>query len=257
MEATMGKPIVESFIWYFFLYSLLGYVCEVFYCSLGARRLVNRGFLHGPYIPVYGFGAIFSIMLLTPYKYSIVLVFLLGSSVCSVIEYVTGLILELGFHTRLWDYSGRRFSIRGRVCLLNSVLFGLLVLVVLYLIHPAVETWVMGLPGQLRTVGAFGMLLILAVDTTASILGMSAFTERLARLKRMRDLMESKLVVVERLEAEIGRLHEQLRRTGNRLLDAFPGMKSLEFDLQLGQVRKIIEERRAKRNQGHNDRKGE
>lgn len=253
----MGKPIVESFIWYFFLYSLLGYVCEVFYCSLGARRLVNRGFLHGPYIPVYGFGAIFSVMLLARYKYSILLVFLLGLSVCSVIEYVTSLILELVFHTRLWDYSGRRFSIHGRVCLLNSVLFGLLVLVVLYVVHPIVETWVGGLPGQLRTVGAFGMLLIIAVDATASIFSMASFTEKLARLKRMKELMESKLVVVERLEAEIGRLHEQLRRAGYRLFDAFPGMKSLDFDMQLGQVRKMIEERRAKRNQGRKQRKGE
>ncbi|HCG64259.1 MAG TPA: hypothetical protein DIW48_11645 [Sphaerochaeta sp.] len=257
MQLTMGKTIVESFIWYFFLYSMLGYVCEVLYCSLGARRLVNRGFLHGPYIPVYGFGAIFSIMFLTPFKDFILLVFLLGLSVCSVIEYVTGLILELGFHTRLWDYSGRRFSIRGRICLLNSVLFGFLVLAVLYWIQPAVEKWVGGLPGQLRTVGASGMLLTIAVDTTASIFGMAAFTEKLARLKRMRELMESRLVVVERLEAEIGRLHEQLRRAGYRLLDAFPGMRSLDFDLQLGQVRKIIEERRAKRNQGRKHRKGE
>ena len=114
------------FILYFAIYSILGWGCEVIYCSLPAKRFINRGFLNGPYCPVYGIGALIVLYLLEPYKTSPFLVFLLGIFLTSLLEYITSYILEKTFHAHWWDYSKRKYNIYGRVCLLNSTLFGIL-----------------------------------------------------------------------------------------------------------------------------------
>lgn len=245
---------MEKVIWYFFLYSVLGYVCEVLYCSIPARRFVNRGFLHGPYIPVYGFGGVAGILLLSSYRDKVFVVFLLGMVVSSVIEYIAGFFLEHLFHVRLWDYRDHRFQIRGRVCLSNAVLFGLLILVVIYGIHPIIEQSVGTIPERLRSIGASGMLLVLAVDTTASVLGMVAFTGRLAQAKRLKAMLDSKLEIIsqgrqhliESIESEIAKISDQLRRSGKRIFDAFPGIKADDFEAQLVNIRMMIAERRTR-----------
>ena len=106
----------------FVAYSFLGWCCETTYCSIGAGHFINRGFLSGPVCPVYGFGAMAVILLLEPVKNSAALVFLLGMAVASVLEYITGWLLETLFHTKWWDYSTYRFNIHGRVCLRNSLM---------------------------------------------------------------------------------------------------------------------------------------
>ncbi|RPF49083.1 putative membrane protein [Hydrogenoanaerobacterium saccharovorans] len=124
-------------ILYFSFYSFLGWVCECIYCSVIQKKLVNRGFLTGPVCPVYGFGALLVIFLLRPFTQNAFLVFFCGMLVTSVLEYFTALLLERLFHMKWWDYSQFRFHIHGRVCLLNSVLFGLLSAVVVLVIHPS------------------------------------------------------------------------------------------------------------------------
>lgn len=247
--------LTDSIIWYFFIYSIIGYLCEILYCSVGAKRFVNRGFLHGPYIPVYGFGGLATAMLLSSFASNAVLVFIGALVITSVIEYVAGFLLERLFHIRLWDYSRRRLHIRGRVCLLNSILFGLLSLLVVYGIHPFLQEVVSNLPERLLSGGASVMLLTLGVDTTASILSMAAFTDRLQRIKRLKSMLEPRIELlaqgrqrlVEALDAEVARVAEQLRRSGNRILDAFPGIGSEELDMPLKVIRDMIEKRRERR----------
>ena len=122
----------------FCLYSFLGWVCESIYCSIGERKLINRGFLNGPVCPVYGFGAVIVVKLLTPFENNLVLLFLTGMAATSVLEYITGFLLETLFHTKWWDYSGRKCNIHGRVCLRNSLLFGGLSVIAMKLVNPVV-----------------------------------------------------------------------------------------------------------------------
>lgn len=250
----MNAPI-DSYLWYFFLYSMIGYLCEICYCSISEKRFVNRGFLHGPYIPVYGFGGVAVAVLVTDLKNWPILVFLGGMGITSIIEYGAGVLLERVFHIRLWDYRARKFHIRGRVCLGNSVLFGLLSLAVVYFIHPVMQQSLANLPERLRSAGASVMLLSLAVDTTTSAMGMAAFTERLQRVKRLKAMLEPRLELlsqgrqrlVEALEAEIVRVSEQLRKSGNRILDAFPSIGSDELDMPSSLIRELIDKRRGRK----------
>ena len=119
MEAEIIK-----IIFYFFLYSFLGWAMESTYLSFGQRRLINTGFLYGPFCPIYGFGAVVLYVLLIRLKGNPILIFIVGFLVLSVWEYFVGFLLEKLFKTKYWDYSENKFNINGRVCLLNSIYIG-------------------------------------------------------------------------------------------------------------------------------------
>ncbi|HPL91825.1 MAG TPA: putative ABC transporter permease, partial [Treponemataceae bacterium] len=128
-------PLSQLFL-FFMAYSVIGWITEVVYCSVQERRLVNRGFLHGPLCPVYGFGALLVVFLLEPFSGSVLVLFLVGMALTTALEYITAWLLETAFSTRWWDYSDLPFNFRGRVCLLNSVLFGLMSLIGVRVLHP-------------------------------------------------------------------------------------------------------------------------
>lgn len=109
----------------FWTFSFLGWIMEVVVCSICDRKLVNRGFLIGPYCPIYGFGSVI-MLLLTPYKDSVFVCFILALFLCSVLEYFTSYIMEKLFKVRWWDYSNDSFNINGRICLRNALAFGAL-----------------------------------------------------------------------------------------------------------------------------------
>lgn len=133
---------VELSILCFFIYAFLGYVCEVIYCSIGQKKLVNRGYLYLPICPIYGFGAILILSLMWPIREMWYLVFFLGIFLTTTLEYLTSYVMELFFHMRWWDYSKRKWNINGRVCLRNSLLFGGLVMLVVYGIQPILFSWI-------------------------------------------------------------------------------------------------------------------
>lgn len=130
----------------FLIYSIGGWLCECIYCSIPAKHFVNRGFLRGPYCPIYGCGALLTTGLLASLNDYPAAVFLCGLLLTSVLEYLTSWIMEVLFHTKWWDYSKRRFHINGRVCLRNSILFGLMSLFVIYFLQPRVDQLIASLP---------------------------------------------------------------------------------------------------------------
>ena len=123
-------------ILYYFLYSCLGWVCECLYCGIPAGHFINRGFLAGPYCPIYGCGAVLVVYVLEPFQDHIVVLFLAGMILTSILEYVTSYLMEKLFHSKWWDYSNRRFNLHGRICLRNSLLFGVMGIVVVRIVHP-------------------------------------------------------------------------------------------------------------------------
>lgn len=131
---------------YFILYAFLGWVCEDLYCGIPKKKFINRGFFYGPYCPIYGVGALLVLYPLLFVKQYPILVFLLGMIITSVLEYVTSWTMEILFKTRWWDYSQRFMNINGRVCLLNSTLFGIMSIVVVYIVHPTVQDFVYHIP---------------------------------------------------------------------------------------------------------------
>ncbi|MDL2273597.1 hypothetical protein LJC34_03510 [Oscillospiraceae bacterium OttesenSCG-928-G22] len=180
----------STLVFYFFVYSVIGFVLEVIFCSIPQKRFVNRGFLYGPYCPIYGFGALLIAMLLESLKWSPVLLFLASMLACSLLEYVSGWFFEKFLGVRLWDYSNKRIQLHGRVCLTNSVLFGVLGLVLSYLIHPFLTSVVARVETANLRVLASILLSILLVDTLASFV--SAFKIS-AKLRDLREEIDRRL----------------------------------------------------------------
>ena len=143
---------IVVYVLYFFFYSAVGWLGESIYCSVGARKWVNRGFLKGPMCPIYGTGALAMAITLTPVKnldlrvplfgHSVLitplLVFIAGMVVCDIVEFITSVLMEKLFHARWWDYSNKKFNIQGRICLGHTFYWGIASLLFLYLVHPIV-----------------------------------------------------------------------------------------------------------------------
>lgn len=180
----MLETICQWFL-YFAIYSVLGWVCETVYCSVIQRKFVNRGFLNGPVCPVYGCGAVLVIFFLRSVSHNVTALFLSGMVVTTVLEYLTSVLLEKLFHMRWWDYSHFRFQINGRVCLLNSILFGLLSVFMMLVLHPRVEHLVGMVPVVLLPWVSLGILAIFAADTFVTVRSLLILKGKLEEVHRI------------------------------------------------------------------------
>ncbi|MBR3180559.1 putative ABC transporter permease [Candidatus Saccharibacteria bacterium] len=160
---------VIPFIIYFFIYSFIGYVIEVIYCSIMERKIVSRGFLFGPILPVYGFGMLAVIVATEPVKTDLILTFLVSMLLCSTIEYFTSWLLEKLFGIKWWDYSDEtKYNLNGRICLHSSLLFGILGCLIVKQVQPKVAMLV-SLIGKYQPAVAVVLLVLVLLDTMVSI----------------------------------------------------------------------------------------
>ena len=135
-----------NLIYFFAFYSFAGWCIEVLYYFKNEHRFVNRGFLYGPFCPIYGCGAVFLVVFLDSYKHNIFILFFLAVLLTSILEYFTGFILEKSFKTKWWDYTDDPFNIHGRICLLYSLIWGAGEVVIIRVIHPILNNIVMNIP---------------------------------------------------------------------------------------------------------------
>ncbi len=120
-------------------YCIFGWLFESAYCSLKSGKLQNRGFCHGPWIPIYGSGATLLILVAGPYRDNHLAVFLIGIFGGSALELITGWAMEKIFHMRWWDYSDNAFNFHGYICLYASIGWGFLALIIMDYVHPVIE----------------------------------------------------------------------------------------------------------------------
>ena len=109
----------------FFIFAFIGWIVEVINSLIVDKKFVNRGFLIGPVVPIYGFGGLAMTLFLSRYQDEVITLFCMAVIICGILEYLTSYIMEKIFNTRWWDYSDKKFNIEGRVCLQNLALFGI------------------------------------------------------------------------------------------------------------------------------------
>ena len=166
----------------FFAYSFAGWVWEVAYSFAEHRRFVNRGFLYGPLLPIYGAGALLAIVVLHPFDNAGVQ-FLVGCASAAVLEYGTSWVMERLFHARWWDYSDKPLNLNGRICLVGILIFGTMMLAVVHLFQPALNL-VIQLARPSVAIAVAGVLTCLfAVDLAFTVVRMRAFNEKLELLQ--------------------------------------------------------------------------
>lgn len=151
----------------FIIYSVTGWIIEVIATYPDTKCFVNRGFLIGPYCPIYGNCAIAMILLLHNIKDPILL-FILSIIICSVGEYVTSYLMEKIFHARWWDYTKNKFNLNGRICLVNSLAFGVLGFLLIKFVNPFVVGLITKLSPTIMNILFYTMLILFLIDNVIS-----------------------------------------------------------------------------------------
>ena len=172
---------------YFLIYSCLGWCLEVVYAAVTTGELVNRGFLNGPVCPIYGFGMIIVLFVLTPLQHSVLLLYIGGVILPSALELVGGWLLYKLYHTRWWDYSDYPFNIGGYICLEFSLLWGVGTLVMMKAIHPAIAGIVEMIPPMVGLILMFILYVVYAADTVATAFAASDLARDLDALEKVAD----------------------------------------------------------------------
>lgn len=258
--------IITTWFLYFIIYAVLGWAAETVYCSVPRGHFVERGFLRGPLCPIYGAGAVVILRALNPYIDNIFLTFILGMLLTSALEYITGFLMEKIFHMRWWDYSEHRFNIRGRVCLLNSVLFGLLCVALTKFIHPPVRDVLARLPESALYLIAAVIFAAFVADVVVSVLATLHLKEHLEKLKdaeeQLRtDLAEKREELKEQLSESKAELRERMVETKEEIRERLDESKDeLKDRLEesgeaLDQWREERETTRTKRREQRQERK--
>lgn len=177
------------------------------YAALVSGRFVNRGFLNGPWCPVYGFGVVIVLAGLEPLRSNLLLLFLGSVALTSALEWLTGFVLEKLFHQRWWDYSDQPFNLGGYICLRFSIAWGLACLFVVEILHPTVVFLIRLIPHEVGLVILVVLCVGMCVDLTATV---STITK-----------MNRQLSQVDELAARIRTMSNQLgEQLADRVLDA-------------------------------------
>ncbi len=231
---------IIKLIAYFMIYSFFGWVMESVLKTYLQKKPVNSGFLYGPFCPIYGFGAMFMFFFLQGFRGNIIVLFIIAFFSLSVWEYAVGWLLEKIFHTKYWDYTQNKFNIKGRVCLLNSIFWGILGVIFINLVHPFIAQKIDLIPANILTFNTIMVGIAIIADTIVSVIKVSNIKPTLERLKEISSMIKEKIeeldkmqvnkenlqTIIEELKYKQTKLKRRLIRQTNHLKKAFPTIKS-------------------------------
>jgi len=231
----------SELVFIFTIYAFLGWCVEVVYSTIMSRKFANRGFLNGPYCPVYGFSIIAVITLLFPIKDNLLVYFIGSVILTTLLEFIAGFILEKSFNKKWWDYSKQVFNIKGYICLRASAVWGVACVFVAYILHPVVDRLVNLISDGFMTGLASFLLIVILIDTIVSVYSLLKVKQKVQLLYDIggnirslsdaigKNISDSTIVAMDTTELNsLKQKYESIldkRTIGyNRLARAFPGL---------------------------------
>lgn len=214
---------IETYFLLFISYAFLGWCMEVGCKYVQFGKFINRGFLIGPYCPIYGWGAIAITILLKRYTYDPLVLFIMSTLVCSIIEYFTSYFMEKKYHARWWDYSNKKFNINGRICLETLIPFGILGLFIMYVTNPILFNMYKSMSEIALHVTSITLFIIFIVDNIISSNIISSVNVEGSKL--VKDNTEEITEKVKQILREKSWLHR-------RLINAYPDLKDIRVKIK-------------------------
>ena len=233
---------LTQWMFFFYFYSLFGWCFESAYVSLRKKRFVNRGFMRGPFLPLYGSGAIMMLVVSMPVRGNLVLTYVAGCIGATVLEYVTGVTMETLFKVRYWDYSNQKFNYKGQICLSSTIAWGFLTILMTDFVHKPIERFVLAIPMSILSPVVTVLTVVIVVDFTLSFRAALDLRDVLVKLEKVREEMEHMQkrldVIIAVADEEIGRRISEKRKSyanrseelQNGLEDCFRGLKEQLMD---------------------------
>lgn len=208
---------VQIYFLLFFMYAVFGWIMEVLNTFRVEKKFINRGFLIGPYCPIYGLGVILITFLLKKYQNDIVVTFIFSILICAILEYITSYILEKIFHARWWDYSNRKFNINGRICLENLLIFGILGCFIIYISNP----FLINMLNKLSPIALNIISIVLLIGITTDIIVSSNV------IINLRDVHKTlNKDYTEEISKKVKKIIQSKFTLQKRLLKAFPNIRN-------------------------------
>ncbi|MBQ6660852.1 MAG: putative ABC transporter permease [Lachnospiraceae bacterium] len=227
----------------FFIYSFIGWIWESFFYSLWDKhKLVNRGFMFGPYIPIYGVGALIDLVFLGGIK-NMILLFFVSGIVCCAVEYLTGYVMEKLFHARWWDYTDMLWHLNGRICIEGFFAFGLLSVALVGWIHPFTTGVLDMIPAIPKLIATIATVTLFATDLIISVKHAADFDKKIRKiaesLGKLKDRMAALYDTVV-VETFFRKVIEHLTDQQKRLVYAFPKMRSVSYPGVVRAIRRAL-----------------
>lgn len=241
---------IVQWICFFFIYGFLGWCYESAYVSIKHKQWVNRGFVRGPLLPLYGSGAILLLFVTIPFRESLFLMFVSGAIGATILEYVTGVAMEALFKVRYWDYSKRKFNFQGHICLAATTLWGVFAIVIVKVVHRPIENLVMGLPETIVEIFVMVMTVVFAADFALSFKAAMDIRDVLIKLEEVQremERMQKRLDVIlafaeDSREQVVMNTYERLDELTESLEERFARVKELREKLD-AKIEEEIRER--------------
>lgn len=246
----------------FYIFAFAGWIYECTFVFLRDRKFVNRGFLVGMILPLYGFGAVLVYILLRPFSDIASLLYIMGMIIATVIEYITSWLLEVVFHAKWWDYSKEPYNFQGRIALIPSLFWGLLSLLMFDVLQPAADFIINKIPEDTGRILLCVFILLTVADVSYTMITTFNFRKQLENLYEFRKELEYLLMdikgismrdvlnsttkeLVEKVSAMgLAEGKELLKRAprlrNQRLLDAFPTMKIITKNRSAVEVKELL-----------------
>ena len=197
----------------FLIYSVIGWIIEGIDMLIMTKKIVNRGFLIGPYCPIYGFGALFIVLVLDKYKNDALVLFVMSVLSCGILEYMTSLVMEKIFKTRWWDYSDVKFNINGRICLETLVLFGLGGVIISYFVNPFIVNILNLIPSLVLNLLTIIFFIVFMIDFIVSCKIIISFKNTISNIRK-----DS----TDEIKKKVKEFLANKSKLVNRLAEAFP-----------------------------------
>ena len=181
----------KAFQWLFIFYTycFLGWCFESVYVSIKSKKWINRGFMRGPFLPLYGSGATMMLVVSMPFQDRIVLTYIAGCIGATVLEYITGVIMEALFKVRYWDYSNRPFNFQGQICLRSTLTWGFFTILMTKFLHWPLDKFVRSVPGQVLYYVTVVITVYIVIDFTLSFKAALDIRDILVKVQRVKDEM--------------------------------------------------------------------
>ena len=243
---------------FFAIYCFIGWCWECVYVSYCEKKLTNRGFLTGPFLPIYGSGAVIILFTTIPVKNNYALIFLLGMTAATILEYVTGAVMEMVLKMRYWDYSDEAFNFRGYICLKASLAWGVFSLLLVKVIHKPLERLVLGLDDTVAIFIAVVFTIIFIVDLILSVRTaldlkemLRQITDNIEEVKRLQKRLDVLIAVTEEDRKEFIRnmemkisegkaMYRKAKLNIRHLLKAHPHATSEKFREALEELKEYV-----------------
>lgn len=209
----------------FMIYAILGWCMEVTCKLIQYKRFINRGFLIGPYCPIYGYGAILITFLLKKYINDPIALFFMAIIICGTLEYLTSYFMEKIFKARWWDYSQKKFNINGRICLNTIIPFGLLGLFIMYVSNPFFISKIEMLPQMWLNILFWALLAIYIVDNIVSGIV-------IRYVKKTEKIVGKDLDNTEEITQKVKEVLQSKSALHRRLLNAYPSLETVKIKIK-------------------------